>query len=138
MNAQKIIRIVSKIFISFSILSIGYVSLLSLFDPHATMAMVNLELSNTDAISSIRGIYGGVGLVITGSLVFMLLREVDRGLLFLALFWGAYAISRMWTIASDGPLGSFGTQWLTIEAALCVLSLVVLLLSHRTHANTLR
>ena len=65
MISQKAITISSKIFIGFSIVSVGYVSILSLLDPKSTMEMVNTSLNNNDAISSIRGIYGGVGIVIT-------------------------------------------------------------------------
>lgn len=109
----------------FSIFSIGYVSVLSLINPQATMEMVNTSLNNTDAISSIRGIYGGVGIVITYGLFHLLMNDLRKGLSFLALFWGAYAISRIITVFIDGPLGDFGTQWLTIESTFFVIALIM-------------
>lgn len=84
------------------------------------MDLVQVQLSSTDAISSIRGIYGGVGLAIVLSLVYMMLKDLPKALSFLVIFWGAYALSRIITIVVDGALGDFGTQWLMIES-LCFL-----------------
>ena len=127
MKAQKVIQISSKVFIGFSIFSIGYVSILSLINPIATMELVNTTLTNTDAISSIRGIYGGVGLAITISLIYLIVKNYQMGLSFLILFWGAYAISRIITQLVDGPLGDFGNQWLVIESVLFVLATALLI-----------
>lgn len=132
MHIQKTITVSSTIFIGLSIISIGYVSVLSLLNPQATMAMVNTSLNNTDAISSIRGIYGGVGMVITSCLIYLLLKDIKKGLTFLCLFWSAYAFSRIITLLIDGPLGDFGTQWLIIESAQGMLALTLLLL-HKKH-----
>lgn len=126
MNAEKMIKTSSKIYIGFSILCLAYVSLLSIYSPQATMELVSTPLPNTDAISSIRGIYGGVGLVITFTLVYLLLNDVPKGLIFLSLFWFAYAVSRLITIWVDGPLGDFGSQWLLMESALGSLALGLL------------
>ena len=131
MNALKITKISSQTFIVFSIISLGYVALLSLFQPQATMDLVATTLPNTDAISSIRGIYGGVGLVITLQLIYLLIKDLQKGLLFLSLFWGAYAISRFMTILMDGPLGSFGTQWIIIETTFCLLGMGLWFLSNK-------
>lgn len=131
MNAQKVIKISSQIYIGFSILSLAYVSLLSLYSPQATMDLVSTPLPNTDAISSIRGIYGGVGIVITVSLIYLLLKDIRKALLFLLLFWFAYAISRLITIKVDGALGDFGTQWLIIESFLGSIALILLLVSKK-------
>jgi len=95
------------------------------------MDLVATQLSNTDAISSIRGIYGGVGLVICLSLVHLLLKDEKKALIFLSLFWLAYSISRLITILVDGPLGEFGSQWLVIESTLGILALVLLLFYRR-------
>jgi len=131
MYTQKVIAVSSKVFLGFSIFSIGYVSILSMLNPVATMELVNTTLQNTDAISSIRGIYGGVGLAITCSLIYFMLKDVQKGLSFLTMFWGAYAISRVITHLVDGPLGDFGSQWLVIESILFVLALVLLGLNAR-------
>lgn len=131
MNTQKITKVGSQFFIGFSIFSLGYVAILSLVDPQATMDLVQTNLPNTDAISSIRGIYGGVGLVITLQLIYLLFKNIQKGLLFLSLFWGAYAVSRFITIFSDGALGDFGNQWIVIETAFCLLAIVLLFLSRK-------
>ena len=128
MNTQKTILISAKIFVGFSIFSVGYVSVLSLIDPQATMDLVNTQLNNTDAISSIRGIYGGVGMTITTFLIYLLFADLRKGLFFLSMFWGAYAISRMITIMTDGPLGDFGKQWLIIESTLFIIAVAILFL----------
>lgn len=131
MNKQKTIKISSQLFIGFSIFSIGYVSIVSLINPASTMDLVAISLTNNDAISSIRGIYGGVGMVITLCLLFWLLKNQKHGIVFLILFWGVYALSRLITIVVDGPLGDFGNQWLMIEFVLCFLAAILLLLNKR-------
>lgn len=132
MKTKKFITRSSQIYIGFSIFSLGYVAILSLFNPQATMDLVATPLPNTDAISSIRGIYGGVGLVITIQLIYLLRRDIRKALIFLSLFWGAYALSRLVTILTDGSLGSFGSQWLVIESLFCILAIVLLLLKSKT------
>ncbi|MBL0912193.1 MAG: DUF4345 domain-containing protein [Bacteroidia bacterium] len=134
MKNQKFIRIASRVFIVFSILSLSAVSLLSLYDPQATMDLVQVQLGNTDAASSIRGVYGGVGLSITAALIYLLLHDNRLGLAFLTLFWGMYALSRLITIFADGALGAFGTQWILTESILCATGLLLLLLFRRSKA----
>lgn len=86
MNAQKIIKISSRVYIGFSILSLAYVSISSIWNPQATMDLVSTQLPNTDAISSIRGIYGGVGLLITFLLIYLLLTDIGKALFFFCSF----------------------------------------------------
>lgn len=131
MNAQKIVKTISQVFIGISALSTGSVAILTIFNPQATMDLVATTLSNTDAISSIRGIYGGVGIVITILLLYLLLKDYPKGLLFLVMFWGSYAISRLITIFIEGPLGVFGNQWILIETTFCILALTLLFFSRR-------
>jgi hypothetical protein len=45
-----------------------------------------------------------------------MIKDTQKGLLFLCLLWGFYALSRTITIFMEGALGEFGTQWLTIES----------------------
>jgi len=113
----------TRAYIGFSILSLLTVSLLALADPQAVMDLVGVELGNTDALSSIRGVYGGVGITICLNLLYLMIRYPEKGAAFLSLFWGAYAFSRLITLASDGPLGDFGNQWLLIESFLSLLGL---------------
>ncbi len=133
MNAQKIVKISSKIFIGLSAFSVGYVAILSFYSPQATMDMVGTTLPNTDAISSVRGIYGGVGLVITVQLIYLLIKDYNKGLLFLSLFWGAYAIARLTTSLVDGPLGDFSKQWIVIETTFCIIATSLYLLDRKHH-----
>jgi hypothetical protein len=103
-----------------------------MINPQGTMDLVQVSLPNNDAISSIRGIYGGVGLAITASLIYLLIKNSQLGLSFLAMFWGFYALSRVVTIFIDGSLGDFGTQWLTIESVFCFLALSLATVRVRT------
>ncbi|RIW15769.1 DUF4345 domain-containing protein [Algoriphagus lacus] len=113
----------TRIYIGFSILSLLSVSIMALFDPQSVMDLVGVKLENTDALSSIRGVYGGVGITICLSLVYLLILYPEKGAAFLSIFWGAYAFSRLITLVSDGPLGDFGTQWLLIESFLALVGL---------------
>ena len=126
MKKEITIRTSNILFVGISIIGLASVSLLSLFDPQATMDLVRVKLDNTDAISSIRGIYGGVGMSIISGLTYLLITKIIMALRFLTLFWFSYAVSRLITILVDGPLGEFGNQWLTIETAFFVLGAVLL------------
>lgn len=125
MNKTKIINILSAVFIVFSAFSLLMVSLMAIANPQSVMDLVQVKLPNTDSYSSIRGIYGGVGLVIIIQLVYLLIKDRKKALAFLSLFWGAYALSRMITVVAEGPLGDFGSQWLMIESVFCVLSITL-------------
>lgn len=125
MNKTKIINIVSAVFIAFSAFSLLMVSLMAIANPQSVMDLVQVKLPNNDSYSSIRGIYGGVGLVIIVQLVYLLVKDRKKALAFLSLFWGAYALSRLITIMAEGPLGDFGSQWLKIESVFCILSIVL-------------
>lgn len=124
-----------KAYVIFSLISLTYVSLLSMFQPQATMDLVHVELNNNDAISSIRGIYGGVGLSIALSLIFLFKKNMHYALTYLVLFWGLYAVSRLVTILLDGPLGSFGSQWLLIELILCLIGLFLVFFQRKSISN---
>jgi hypothetical protein len=127
----KTLKISSKFYVFFSGLSLGYVAVQSLINPQSTMDLVEVSLPNTNAVSSIRGIYGGVGLLILGTLLYFMKRDLLKALLFLVAFWYAYAISRVLTIIIDGPLGNFGKQWLVIESAMCVVGAALLVLLNK-------
>lgn len=124
-NSNKWLGSVSAVFISFSILSLLWVSIMAMISPQQVMDLVQVKLENTDAISSIRGIYGGVGLTISALLVYLLLKDRAKALLFLTVFWGMYAFSRLVTILVDGSLGDFGNQWIAIESVFCILAIVL-------------
>lgn len=126
-------ELITRTYIGFSILSLLSVSAMALFDPQSVMDLVGVKLENTDAMSSIRGVYGGVGITICLSLLYLLIKHPEKGAAFLSIFWGAYAFSRLITLVSDGPLGDFGNQWLMIESfmALVGLGLWLFLISER-------
>ena len=131
MNKEKIIQNAGKIFIGFSALSLLSVSVLSLFDPAATMALVQVELGNNDALSSIRGVYGGVGISIVALLVHLYFTNPVLALRYLTLFWGLYALSRLITLLADGPLGDFGSRWIMIETVLFATGLLLIIAGTR-------
>lgn len=126
MKKEKIISVAAGGFIAFSAFAIIMVSAMAFSNPQAVMDLVNVKLTSTDAFSSIRGVYGGVGLTIFITFVYLGLRDQTKGLIFAAVLWGLYAMSRLITIFSEEPLGDFGNQWLTIESILCVIALVLL------------
>ena len=127
MKKQKLLQVLSVILVLFSAFSILMVSLMAMLDPQKVMDLVNVKLTNNDAFSSIRGVYGGVGFTIVCALLYLALKDVRKGLVFISLLWGCYAASRVITLLVEGPLGSFGTQWLTIETTLFVVALTLLL-----------
>jgi hypothetical protein len=127
MTAKVIYLSASKGFILFSALSLAYVAILAIINPQSVMDLVGVKLPNTDAISSIRGVYGGVGITIVTLLIYLAFFQTAKGLSFLSLFWGSYAVSRIITWFSDGALGDFGTNWLVIESAMCVIGLTLIL-----------
>ena len=126
MKTTKTLVFASKGFILLSALSLLSVSLMAFANPQSVMDLVHVQLNNTDAFSSIRGVYGGVGLALFISLVYLMVKDTQKGLLFLCLLWGFYALSRTITIFMEGALGDFGKQWLTIESLFFVIASVLL------------
>jgi hypothetical protein len=118
-------------FIGLSALALLSVSLMAFSNPQSVMDLVQVRLTNPDAFSSIRGVYGGVGLTLFVSLLYLMRRDVPKGLAFLSLLWGFYALSRLMTILSEGALGAFGQQWLVIESIFCLIALSLLWANRR-------
>lgn len=111
-----------RFYLFFCVFSLFYLSAVSMVSPQNTMDLVDVKLTNNDAISSIRGIYGGVGLTLTLSLIYLFVKkQLDKAVMFLTLFWFSYFISRIITILIDGELGDFGNQWIMIEFVLFAL-----------------
>ena len=131
MNLQKTISIASKGFILLSAVSLFSVSVMAFSNPQSVMNLVQVQLNNTDAYSSIRGVYGGVGMSLVISLIYLMIMDVQKGLSFLCLLWGLYAVSRMITIVADGALGAFGTQWLVIESVYFTIAVSLLVLNKK-------
>jgi hypothetical protein len=131
MKTTKTIQLASQGVILLSACSFLSVSLMAFANPQSVMDLVQVQLTNTDAFSSIRGVYGGVGLALSISLFYLMLRDVPKGLALLSLLWGFYALSRIITLFTEGPLGAFGTQWLTIEASLFLATVTLLLLNRK-------
>ncbi len=131
------VKTASISFIILSGLAFLSVSAMAFYNPQSVMDLVKVDLPNTDPLSSIRGVYGGVGLSIFISLIFLLKKNIQLALGFLTLIWGMYALSRFITICVNGSLGSFGTQWLITESILCLTALVLWYLQtdFRQHAN---
>jgi nitrate reductase gamma subunit len=126
MKKEKLVRVASLAFISFSAFCLLMVSLMAFASPQSVMDLVSVKLTNTDAFSSIRGIYGGVGMTIVISLIYMMRKHIKEALLFLTLLWGLYAVSRFITILIEGPLGNFGTQWIVTESVFCGIAILLL------------
>jgi hypothetical protein len=126
MKKEKIVRGSAIAFIVFSAFCLLMVSLMAFIDPQSVMDLVSVKLNNNDAYSSIRGIYGGVGLTIVISLLYLIRNNMKYALLFLTLLWGFYAVSRLITILIEGPLGDFGNQWIVTESVLCGIAILLL------------
>ncbi|CAN5476774.1 hypothetical protein BH09BAC4_BH09BAC4_46610 [soil metagenome] len=126
MQTQTIVKRVAQGFILLSALALLSVSLMAFSNPQSVMDLVQVRLTNTDAFSSIRGVYGGVGLTLFISLLYLMVRDIQKGLVFLSLLWGFYALSRTITVFAEGPLGAFGRQWLVIETLFFFIALALL------------
>lgn len=135
MKSQTLINVAAKAFIGLSALSLLSVSVMAFYNPQDVMNLVDVKLSNTDAYSSIRGVYGGAGLSITLLLVYLFKNNVRLALGFLATLWGLYALSRIITVMAEGALGAFGSQWLFIESTLFIIAMILLLLSRKFATN---
>lgn len=126
MKKEKFIRVTAIAFIVFSAFCLLMVSVMAFVNPQSVMDLVAVKLTNNDAYSSIRGIYGGVGLTIVISLLYLIRNNMKYALLFLSLLWGFYAASRLITIVVEGPLGAFGNQWIITESVLCGIAVLLL------------
>lgn len=126
MQRETICKRTAQGFIIISALALFSISITALYDPQSVMDLVDVKLTNNDAFSSIRGIYGGAGMSLVFCLIYLVFRGIIEGLAFLSLLWGFYALSRIITIFSEGALGAFGRQWLLIESALFLIALALL------------
>lgn len=124
MSKQKVILLLSRAFMGLSALSLLMVSMMAFASPQSVMDLVHVQLNNTDAVSSIRGVYGGVGLSLVISIIYMW-NEVKVALIFLCVFWGLYALSRIITIYVEDSLGAFGSQWLKTESTFFAIALLL-------------
>jgi Domain of unknown function (DUF4345) len=131
MNKIKIHRTASLAIISLTAFGVLMVSIQAFVNPQSVMDLVNVKLLNTDAFSSIRGIYGGIGLLIFIQLVYLAFKNYKQGLVVVALFGGLYALSRIITIFTEGSLGAFGMQWLLTETTICLIAILLLFLQTR-------
>ena len=131
MKTVQLYPVIARGFIFVSVLSLAYVALLALINPQSVMDLVGVTLPNNDAISSIRGIYGGVGVSICIALIYVGVYHVKEGLVFLSIFWGSYAVSRFITSVVDGALGEFGNTWIVIEGFFCILGIVLVVLNRK-------
>ncbi|RAJ97798.1 uncharacterized protein DUF4345 [Larkinella arboricola] len=134
MKTQQFVKRAAQGFILISALALLSVSVIAFSNPQSVMDLVHVQLNNTDAFSSIRGVYGGVGLTMFISLLYLMVKDVNKGLAFLSLLWGFYALSRAITIFAEGALGDFGRQWIVTETVLFVLAVVLLWANNRTTA----
>ena len=132
---MKTVRAFSKVFIVCSALAFCSVSLTAFYDPQLVMNTVQVKLPNNDAYSSIRGIYCGAGGSIVLMLIYLVICHVRLGLGFLCALWGFHTISRLITIAAQGPLSQFGTSWLLIESFLFIISLTLFFATKRKIPN---
>lgn len=123
MQTQKIIKVAAQSFITLSAVSLLSVSIMAFLNPQSVMDLVQVKLSNTDAFSSIRGVYGGVGLTLFISLIYLMSTDLLKGMGFLCLLWGFNATSRIITIFAEDALGSFGQQWLIIETLFFIIAI---------------
>ena len=125
MKTSKFLQLASQGFILLSALCLLSVSLLAFSSPQAVMDLVAVQLNNNDAYSSIRGVYGGVGLTLFISLLYLVRQNFQQGLAFLSLLWGLYAVSRIITIFTEGALGAFGNQWLITEGVFFLIAFLL-------------
>lgn len=125
------IKGVSTAFILVCAFSLVSVSVMAFLNPQSVMDLVAVSLTNTDAFSSIRGVYGGAGMAMVILLIYLMRRNQQTALFFLSLLWGMYALSRGITIFVEGPLGDFGSQWIVIETCLFVIAVVLFMLTNK-------
>lgn len=125
MKAKKTAKVIAKGFILLSGICFLSVSLMAFYSPQSVMDLVSVKLTSNDAVSSIRGVYGGVGLTLFITLMYKLYHNFQEGLGLLILLWGSYTASRLITILHEGPLGDFGRQWLGMESLFLLLATVL-------------
>ncbi len=121
----------SSIFIVLCAFSLVSVSIMAFLNPQSVMDLVAVSLTNTDAFSSIRGVYGGAGMAMVILLIYLLRRDQQTALFFLSCLWGLYAFSRLVTSMIEGPLGDFGRTWIVIESVFCIIAVSLLFLTKR-------
>ena len=137
MKSQKLILQVAKGYVLLSAVSVLAVSVMAFQSPQAVMDLVSVKLTTNDAFSSIRGVYGGVGVTLFIALIYTLRKNISESLGLLVTLWGLYAASRLMTIFTEGPLGNFGNKWLAIEVTFCFIAVILLVSTRRIQAKSI-
>jgi hypothetical protein len=70
--------------------------------------------------------------------MYLMINDINKGLAFLSLLWGFYALSRTITVFVEGALGDFGQQWLVTESVFFVIAVILLRANTRATAASLR
>ena len=92
MKKERIFTVAGKVYVVFSALCQFIVSVQAWYDPQMVMSLVKVELGNNDALSSVRGVYGGVGFTVFITLIYLAFKDLLKGLMFLSFFWGFYIL----------------------------------------------
>lgn len=83
--------------------------------PSELLAVVGIPLDNPSALSSIRGIYGGLHIAFGAMMLWSLLKNPSVALLFVVIYTGGFTLGRWTAFALDGQPNAFVTTWMFVE-----------------------
>lgn len=116
MKTRQTVKLFLQAFILFSILNLLTWSVIPFMSLQAIRNLVTIRLPDTTALSSIRGVYGGMGLTLFISLLYLQFTNLRHSLAILCLLSGVVALSPIIITFSEGTLGAFSSQWLLTES----------------------
>ena len=123
---MKTVNTIATVFLVLVGLAFLNVGVQAIIDPQSVMDFVNTELPNISARNSIRAFYGGLNTAFALFIIYAAFKMKREALILVALYGGGFVFGRAYSIALEGTPSSFIYTWLTIEAILTVVSILLL------------
>jgi hypothetical protein len=112
---MKIIKLSTRIFLGLMALAFCKVGIEALVNPVPVLANVQIELLNTNALSSMRAVYGGMHFVFGLFCLYGIFKNPASALGLIVLYTAGFVLGRLTGIIVDGTPDEFVTSWLATE-----------------------
>lgn len=106
---------ISQVFLGLLALAFCKTGIEALFNPHAVLANVGIDLTNAAALSSMRAVYGGMHLVFGLFCAWGIFKNQSAALLLVILYSSGFVTGRLISWVADGTPNGFVITWLVTE-----------------------
>lgn len=126
MKLLRLINLFTLLLISGSALAILRTSITIFIHPQNVLEHIGVNISSIDHSRPLTALFSATGFTIAGILSYLFIQDRRKGLTFLTLLFGIYALYRFLTILFHGSIDDLG-RWLFVDSALFLISVMLLL-----------